>query len=144
MLDLTHPRTTEAFGRSAAPAGYLGVGVAALVAIVAMRNDAAEVNLRSGPGRPSWWSPRWLMLLFAARAAGRLAQRVTGGAHHLDRHGGGDRGDRRRAGTFPAWLKLEQGRLRADHGRGRRGVANRRGCGRCSRAPGGGVRASIR
>lgn len=110
MLDLTHPRTTEAFRTiRRLLLAYLGVSVAALVAIAAMRDDTAEVN-------PAVWTRATivaisavLMLLFAARAAA------------------GSRGAYRRLriisiatvvaiaaiiaapGMFPGWLKLEQG-----------------------------------
>lgn len=110
MLDLTHPRSTEAFRTiRRLLLAYLGVSVAALVAIVVMRGDAAEVN-------PAVWTRATivavtavLLLLFAARAAA------------------GSRGAYRRLriisvvtvvaiavivavpGPFPGWLKIEQG-----------------------------------
>jgi len=109
MLDLTHPRTTEAFRTiRRLLLAYLGVSVAALVAIVAMRNDAAEVN-------PAVWTRATivvvtavLMLLFAARAAAgsrsayrrvRIISIVTVVAIAVIVAA---------PGTFPAWLKLEQ------------------------------------
>ncbi len=110
MLDLTHPRTAEAFRTiRRLLLAYLAVSLAALVAIVLMRDDAAEVN-------PAVWTraiivvaTAALMLLFAAKAAD------------------GSRGAYRRLriisivtvvaiaviiaapGTFPVWLKVEQG-----------------------------------
>ena len=110
MLDLTHPRTTQAFRTiRRLLLAYLGVSVAALVAVVAMRDDAAEVNSAVWTRTTIVAATAVLMLLFAARAAE------------------GSRGAYRRLriismvtvvaiaviiaapGTFPAWLKVEQG-----------------------------------
>jgi hypothetical protein len=110
MLDLTHPRTAEAFRTiRRLLLAYLGVSVAALVAIVAMRNDAAEVNSAVWTRATIVAVTAVLMLLFAAKAAE------------------GSRGAYRRLriisivtvvviaviiaapGTFPVWLKIEQG-----------------------------------
>jgi cytochrome bd-type quinol oxidase subunit 2 len=110
VLDLTHPRTAEAFRTiRRLLLAYLAVSVAALVAIVLMRNDAAEVNSAVWTRATIVVVTAVLMLLFAARAAE------------------GSRGAYRRLriisiitvvaiaviiaapGTFPVWLKVEQG-----------------------------------
>ena len=110
MLDLTHPRTAQAFRTiRRLLLAYLAVSVAALVAIVAMRNDAAEVNSAVWTRASIVAVTAAVMLLFAARAAE------------------GSRGAYRRLriisiitvvviaviiaspGTFPLWLKVEQG-----------------------------------
>jgi cytochrome bd-type quinol oxidase subunit 2 len=110
VLDLTHPRMAEAFRTiRRLLLAYLAVSVAALVAIVAMRNDAAEVNSAVWTRATIVAITAVVMLLFAARAAE------------------GSRGAYRRLriisiitvvviaviiaapGTFPVWLKVEQG-----------------------------------
>ena len=70
MLDLTHPRTAEAFRTiRRLLLAYLAVSVAALVAIVVMRDDAAEVNSAVWTRASIVAVTAALMLLFAARAA---------------------------------------------------------------------------
>jgi cytochrome bd-type quinol oxidase subunit 2 len=110
VLDLTHPHTAAAFRTiRRLLLAYLVVSVAALVAIVAMRNDAGEVNSAVWTRAIIVAVSAALMLLFATRAAE------------------GSRGAYRRLriisivtvvaiaaiiaspGTFPVWLKVEQG-----------------------------------
>ena len=109
MLDLTYPRTAEFRAIRRLVLAYLTVSVVALAAIVLMRNDAAEVNSAVWTRGVIVVVTAALMLLFATRAAQ------------------GSRGAYRRLriisivtvvaiaaiiaspGTFPLWLKLEQG-----------------------------------
>jgi cytochrome bd-type quinol oxidase subunit 2 len=110
MLDLTHPRTAQAFRTiRRLLLAYLAVSVAALAAIVAMRNDAAEVNSAVWTRASIVAVTAAVMLLFAAKAAegSRGAYRrlriisivtVVAIAAIIASHG-----------TFPAWLKVEQG-----------------------------------
>ena len=136
MLDLTHPRTAQAFRTiRRLLLAYLAVSVAALVAIVLMRDDAAEVNSAVWTRASIVVVTAALMLLFATRAAE------------------GSRGAYRRLriisivtvvviaaiiaspGTFPAVAEGRAGRVRADHGRSRRAGEPAARCGRCSRRP---------
>ncbi|MGA8116151.1 MAG: hypothetical protein WCA46_21030 [Actinocatenispora sp.] len=108
--DVNRPDTVKAFRIiKRLVGGYLAIGVLALVAIVLLRNDAAQVN-------PAVWTraiivvcTAVLLLLFTSRAAR------------------GSRGAYRRLrivsiitpvaiaiiivvpGTFPLWMKIEQG-----------------------------------
>jgi hypothetical protein len=110
VLDLTHPRTARAFRTiRRLVLAYLGVSVVALAAIVLMRHHAAEVNSAVWTRGVIVVATAALLLLFATRAAQ------------------GSRGAYRRLriisivtvlaiaaiiaspGTFPVWLKVEQG-----------------------------------
>jgi hypothetical protein len=110
VLDLTHPRTAGAVRTiRRLVLAYLAVSVAALVAIVLMRDDAAEVNSAVWTRGIIVVVTAALMLLFATRAA-----QGSGGAYR-----------RLRIisiitvvaiaaiiaapGTFPVWMKIEQG-----------------------------------
>lgn len=107
---LKHPRTMRAFQNlHRLIAGYLAVGVLALVAIVLLRHDAAEVNDAAWTRSIIVIITAALLVLFTARAAR------------------GSRGAFRRLrmvsiitpvaiaviialpGTFPLWMKIEQG-----------------------------------
>jgi cytochrome bd-type quinol oxidase subunit 2 len=109
-VELTHPRTVRAFRTvRRLLLAYLAVSVAAMLAIVAMRDDAAEVN-------PAAWT-RAIIVVVTAVA---LLLFCAGAAR-------GSRGAYRRLriiagitpvaiaviialpGTFPLWLKVEQG-----------------------------------
>lgn len=105
-----HPRTQSAFrGMKILVGGYLGISVATLVAIVLLRNHAAIVNSAVWIRGTIVVASALLTLSFAARAAR------------------GSRGAYRRLriisavmvlaiatiialpGTFPVWMKMEQG-----------------------------------
>ncbi|HEX8929859.1 MAG TPA: hypothetical protein VGA45_13150 [Actinomycetota bacterium] len=109
-VDLAHPRTARTFRAiRQLLLAYLGVSVAALVAIVLMRNDAAEVNSAVWTRGVIVVAGAALMLVFATMAAqgSRSAYRrlraisivtVVAIAAIIAS-----------PGTFPAWLKAEQG-----------------------------------
>ncbi len=107
---LNHPHTLEAFGNIRRLIfGYLGISVLALVAIVLLRNDSADVNSAVWTRAIIVVITAVLLLIFTARAAA------------------GSRGAYRRLriisiitpvaiaciialpGTFPLWMKIEQG-----------------------------------
>jgi hypothetical protein len=109
-MDLTHPRTLRAFRTiRRLVLGYLAVSVAALVAIVLMRDDAAEVN-------SAVWTRGIIVVVTAVLMAGFTARAAQG-----------SRAAYRRLrivsvvtpvaiaviiaspGPFPVWLKIEQG-----------------------------------
>jgi len=110
VLDLTHPRTAEAFRTiRRLLLAYLALSVAALAAVLAMRNDAAEVNSAVWTRGVIVVAGAALMLVFATMAAqgSRRAYRrlraisivtVVAIAAIIAS-----------PGTFPAWLKAEQG-----------------------------------
>ena len=110
MLDLTHAQTVNAFRTiRRLVLAYLAVSVAALVAIVLMRDDAAEVNSAVWTRGVIVLVTAALMLLFATRASqgSRRAYRrlriisivtVVAIAAIIAS-----------PGPFPAWLKVEQG-----------------------------------
>jgi hypothetical protein len=95
MLDLTHPRTVDAFRTiRRLLLAYLAVSLAALVAIVAMRNDAAEVN-----------SAAWTRAIIVEGSRGayrrlRIISIITVVVIAVIIAS---------PGTFPLWLKVEQG-----------------------------------
>jgi hypothetical protein len=108
--DLHHPRTVRAF-RSVRLLlfGYLGISVLALVAIVLLRNDAADVT-------PAVWTRAVIVVVTALVLVVLTARAATG-----------SRGAYRRLrlisiitpaaiaiiiavpGAFPLWMKIEQG-----------------------------------
>ena len=109
-VSLDHPRTLSAFRNiKRLVAGYLGIGVLALVAIVLLRNNAAEVNSAVWTRSVIVIITAALLLVFTVRAAR------------------GSRGAYRRLrivsivtpvaiaviiavpGAFPLWMKIEQG-----------------------------------
>lgn len=109
-LNLDHPRTLNAFRNiKRLVAGYLAIGVLALVAIVLLRNNAAEVNSAVWTRSVIVVITAVLLLTFTVRAAR------------------GSRGAYRRLrivsiitpvaiaviiavpGAFPLWMKIEQG-----------------------------------
>lgn len=110
MLDLTHARTENPFlAIRRLLLAYLGVSAAALVAIVLMRDDAAEVNSAVWTRGIIVLVAATLMLLFATRAmqGSRAAYRrlrivsivtVVAIAAIIAS-----------PGPFPVWLKIEQG-----------------------------------
>jgi len=110
VLDLTHAHTVNAFRTiRRLVLAYLAVSVAALVAIVLMRDDAAEVNSAVWTRGVIVLVTAALMLLFATRAmqGSRRAYRrlriisivtVVAIAAIIAS-----------PGPFPAWLKVEQG-----------------------------------
>lgn len=110
MLDLTYASTANAFRTiRRLVLAYLAVSVAALVAIVLMRDDAAEVNSAVWTRAVIVVVTATLMLRFATRAmqGSRAAYRrlriisivtVVAIAAIIAS-----------PGPFPAWLKVEQG-----------------------------------
>ena len=110
MLDLTHVHTANAFRTiRRLVLAYLAVSVAALVAIVLMRDDAAEVNSAVWTRGVVVVITAGLMVLFAARATQgsrdayrrlRIISIVTVVAIAAIIAS---------PGPFPAWLKVEQG-----------------------------------
>jgi hypothetical protein len=109
-LNLDHPRTVTAFRNiKRLVAGYLTIGVLALVAIVLLRNNAAEVN-----------SAVWTRSVIVVITAVLLLAFIVRAAR-------GSRGAYRRLrivsiitpvaiaviiavpGAFPLWMKVEQG-----------------------------------
>ena len=109
-LSLDHPRTRNAFRNvKRLVAGYLGLGVLALVATVLLRHDSAEVNSAVWTRGIIVIATALLLLSFTIRASR------------------GSRGAYRRLrivsivtpmaiaviialpGTFPLWMKIEQG-----------------------------------
>jgi hypothetical protein len=108
--DLAHPQTVRAFRTiQRFLLAYLAVSVAALVAIVLMRNDAAEVNATAWIRGTIVAVSAALLLLFAARAAQgsrsayrrlRIISIVTVVAIVAIVAA---------PGALPAWMKIEQG-----------------------------------
>lgn len=107
---LNHPRTLAAFRRiRLLVAGYVAVSVATLLAIVVLRNDAAEVN-------SAVWT-RGVIVVLTALLLARFTSLAARGSRPAYR--------RLRIistvtvvaitviialpGTFPAWMKIEQG-----------------------------------
>ncbi len=110
MLDLTHPHTANAFRTiRRLVLAYLAVSVAALVAIVLMRHDAAEVNSAVWTRGVVVVVTAALMVLFAARAmqgscSAYRRLRIISSATVL-----AIAAITPSPGPSPAWLKVEQG-----------------------------------